>query len=219
MASKSFVSTLEVFKKIPASHLAELEKKMTEKKYAKGESLFLEGDPADTVWFVKDGHVKGVIHASNGRDLTLCMVGSKNMFGSCCCFGSEAYPCHGIAETDTTVLAFPMQDFLGLLDKYPAISRAVVEGLSKRLRQTKDMQTFEQESVEKRILHVLVNLVAEFGNTMPLTRREIAEMAGTTVETCIRTFSALEKDGLISSTRGKITVKNVQDLVDRQKTP
>lgn len=192
---------------------------MVEKKYAKGESLFLEGDPADTVWFVKDGHVKAVIHASNGRDLTLCMVGSKNMFGSCCCFGEAAYPCHGIAETDATVLAFPMQDFLSLLDKYPAISRAVVEGLSKRLRQTKDMQTFEQESVEKRILHVLVNLVAEFGNTMPLTRREIAEMAGTTVETCIRTFSALEKDGLISSTRGKITVKNVQDLVDRQKTP
>ena len=78
------------------------------------------------------------------------------------------------------------------------------------------MQTFDQESVEKRILHILVNLVAEFGNTIPLTRREIAEMTGTTVETCIRTFSNLEKEGLVSSARGKITVKSVRTLIDRQ---
>jgi CRP/FNR family transcriptional regulator len=216
MVTKSFVSTLEIFNKVPSAQIAEIEKKMVEKKYGRGESLFLEGNTAEFVWFVKEGHVKAVIHSASGRDMTLCMVGSQNMFGSCCCFGASAYPCHGIAETDTTVLALPMLDFLGLLDKYPEMSHAVVESLSKRLRQSKDMQAFEQESVEKRILHVLVNLVAEFGNTIPLTRREIAEMAGTTVETCIRTFSKLEEEKLVSSARGKITVKNVQDLVDRQ---
>ncbi len=216
MASKSFISTLEIFKKIPASQLSEIEKKMVERKFAKGESLFLEGDPAEFVWFVKEGHVKAVIHTANGRDLTLCMVGANSLFGTCCCFGGGEYPCHSVAETETVVVAFPMPDFLTLLDKYPEVSKAVVQHLSKRFRQSKDMQSFEQESVEKRILHILVNLVAEFGNTIPLTRREIAEMTGTTVETCIRTFSGLEKEGLVSSARGKITVKSVQDLIDRQ---
>jgi CRP/FNR family transcriptional regulator len=121
-----------------------------------------------------------------------------------------------VAETETTVVALPMQDFIALLDKFPEVGKAIVFHLSRRLRQAKDMQTFDQESVEKRILHLLVNLVAEFGNTIPLTRREIAEMTGTTVETCIRTFSNLEKEGLVSSARGKITVKSVQDLIDRQ---
>lgn len=216
MASKSFISTLEIFKKVPASQLSEIEKKMVERKFAKGESLFLEGDPAQFVWFVKEGHVKAVIHTANGRDLTLCMVGANSLFGTCCCFGGGEYPCHSVAETETVVVAFPMPDFLTLLDKNPEVSKAVVQHLSKRLRQSKDMQSFEQESVEKRILHILVNLVAEFGNTIPLTRREIAEMTGTTVETCIRTFSGLEKEGLVSSARGKITVKSVQDLIDRQ---
>ena len=41
-------------------------------------------------------------------------------------------------------------------------------------------------------------------------------MAGTTVETTIRTFSTLEKEGLVSSVRGKITVKDVRDLMARQ---
>lgn len=216
MTSRSILSTLEVFHKVPASQWPEIERKMVEKRYAKGESIFLEGDPAESVWFVKEGHVKAVIHSAGGRDMTLCMVGAKSMFGSCCCFGATAYPCHGVAETEAVVLAYPMADFLSLLEKYPELSRAVVEGLSRRLRQSKDMQTFEQESVEKRILHVLVNLVGEFGNTIPLTRREVAEMAGTTVETCIRTFSGFERDGLVSSSRGKITVRDVRVLIDRQ---
>jgi CRP-like cAMP-binding protein len=216
MAPKSFLSTLDVFKKIPSAQLTEIEKKMIERKYSKGESLFLEGDPAEFVWFVKEGHVKAIIHTANGRDLTLCMVGTNSMFGTCCCFGGGEYPCHSVAETETTVVAIPMQDFMDLLEKYPEMSKAVVHHLSRRLRQAKDMQTFDQESVEKRILHILTNLVAEFGNTIPLTRREIAEMTGTTVETCIRTFSGLEKEGLVYSTRGKITVKNLQDLIDRQ---
>ncbi|HJT23595.1 MAG TPA: Crp/Fnr family transcriptional regulator [bacterium] len=216
MTPKSFVSSLEIFKKLPSVVLAEVEKKMAEKKYAKGESLFLEGDPAENVWFVKEGHVKAVIHTAGGKDLTLCMMGVNNLFGTCCCFGGGRYPCHTVAETEVTVVSYPMQDFLSLMGKYPEMSKAVILQLSNRLRQSKDMQAFDKESVEKRILHILVNLVAEFGNTIPLTRREIAEMAGTTVETSIRTFSAFEKDGLVSSVRGKITVKNLQHLVDRQ---
>jgi CRP-like cAMP-binding protein len=215
MASKSFLSTLEVFKNVPLSQWPEVEKKMVEKRYQKGQTLFLEGDPADFVWFIKEGHVKAVIHSSNGKDLTLCMVGGGSMFGTCCCFGGGHHPCHTVAETDATVVTYPMPDFLTLLEKNPDLSKAVVTQLSQRLRQAKDMQTFDQEPVEKRILHVLVNLVAEFGNTIPLTRREIAEMTGTTVETCIRTFSALEKAGLVSGSRGKITIKDVQGLVGR----
>ncbi len=133
--------------------------------------------------------MKAVIHSAAGKDMTLCMVGANSMFGTCCCFGGGEYPCNSMAETDTTVAAYPMKDFLELLGKYPAMSKAVAMALSQRLRQSKEMQVFEQESVEKRVLHVLVGLVAEFGNTIPLTRREVAEMSGTTVETCIRTFS------------------------------
>lgn len=209
---KGLLAGLEIFRKLPAEALREAEKSVLERKYAKGDSIFLEGDPADYVWFVKEGHVKAVVHSAGGRDMTLCMNGSQTMFGSCCCFGEKTYACNGIAETDVTILAYPMGEFLGLLDRHPALSQAVVEELSKRLRQSKDMQAFEQESVEKRILHVLANLAAEFGNTIPLTRREIAEMAGTTVETSIRTFSRFEEEGLVATSRGKITLKSLKEL-------
>jgi CRP-like cAMP-binding protein len=214
--SRGFVSTLDLFKSIPPSQMSWLEKRLTEKRYPKGQPIFLEGDSATHVWFVKEGRVKAVKHMPQGRDLTICTLGQNHMFGTCCSFSAEHYPCNALAETDTVVVSLSMADFVDLMKKYPDVSRELVSHLSTRLRRMQDMRTFDQESVEKRILHVLVHLVGEFGNHIPLTRREVAEMAGTTVETCIRTFKTLEEEGLVETSRGLIVVKELQNLIDRQ---
>jgi CRP-like cAMP-binding protein len=212
---KSFLATMEIFKSIPAEALREIEQRMVEKKYTRQESILLEGDPAESVWFVKEGHVKAVSHVASGRCQTLCVVGARGMFGTCCCFAGGKYPCHSVAETDVTVISLPMTDFFALLSKYPQIGLALVAQISDRLRRTKDTQAFDQETVERRILHVLKDLVEEFGTTIPLTRREVAEMVGTTVETSIRTFSRLEEEGLVATSRGKIIIKSMKELTER----
>jgi CRP/FNR family transcriptional regulator, nitrogen oxide reductase regulator len=212
----SFLGTIDIFQKLPPAELVLLESKMTVKKYKKNEPIFLEGDPAKSIWFVKEGRVKAVKHLPQGRDLTVCTMGKSNMFGTCCCFSAESYPCNSVAESDTTVVSVPMAEFTAWMAKYPEISKGLVSHLSKRLRQSKDMQSFDQESVEKRILHVLTNLVSEFGAAIPLTRKEIAEMAGTTVETCIRTFRVLEEEGLVETARGLITIKDFAALAERR---
>ena len=212
--TRGFLSKMELFKNVPALLLAGLEARMREKKYAKRESIFLEGDPAEFIWFVKEGHVKEVIHSMGGRDMILAMVGPNGLFGTSAFMG-DAHLCQAIAETDATVVAFPVKDFLAFMDKCPAVGKAVIAKLSKLLRQSKEMQTFDQESVEKRILHVLINLVEEFGDTIPLTRKEIADMVGTTVESSIRTFVRLEREKLVATERGRIIVRSVQDLADR----
>lgn len=210
----SILSTIDLFKKLPADTLREVERHMVEKKYMKCESLFLEEDSAESVWFVKDGHVKEIHHSPNGRSNTLCIVGVNGMFGISA-FNSGEYGFHCIAETDATVISFPVQFFYELMGKYPQIARDVLSKISLLLRKSKDMQTFSQESAEKRILHVLLEMVGVFGKIIPLTRKEIAEMAGTAVETCIRTCIRLEKAGLMTSFHGQITVKNEGDLMDR----
>lgn len=217
-APQNFLATMDIFKNVPVEALREIERRAVERKYFRQESILLEGDPAENVWFVKEGHVKAVVHVASGRCQTLCMVGAKHMFGSCCALAGGQYPCHAVAETDVTVVSLPMADFTALLGKYPQIGLALVAQISNRLRLSKDMQTFDQENVEKRILHVLIGLVGEFGNTIPLTRKEVAEMVGTTVETSIRTFSRLEAEGLVATGRGRIMVKNTKELEQRLET-
>lgn len=206
---------MEIFRRLPKETLREIEAKVVERKFPKGTTILLEGEPADRVWFVKEGHIKAMTQGANGRTQTLCMVGQNGMFGSCCTLGGGHYPCHVEAETDVTAVSLPMADFKLLMERHPQVSRALAEEMSRKLNESKKTQSFDQESVEKRILHNLIGLVREFGNTIPLTRREIAEMAGTTVETSIRTFSKLEADQLVSTTRGRITVKDVALLVER----
>lgn len=214
-APKGFLATMEIFSGMPVEAVRDIERQMVEKKFARQQSILLEGDPADKVWFVKEGHIKAVVHAPNGRCQTLCMVGARQMFGSCCSLSGGAYPCHVVAETDVTVVSLPLPEFISLLGRYPQVGVALASQMSRRLRLSKEGQSFDQESVEKRILHVLLGLVEEFGNTIPLTRREVAEMAGTTVETCIRTFSRFEEEGLVSTARGRITLRNAKELARR----
>src|SRR5579859_963713 len=157
LSPKGFLGTMDIFKGIPATALQEVERRVMERKFVKNESIFLEGDPAEFVWFVKEGYVKAAVHAPNGRCQTLCMVGPHSMFGSCCSLGGGTYSCNSVAETEVTVVALPMSDFFSFMEKYPSLSRAIVGHISTRLRHAKGMQTFDQESVEKRILHVLAD--------------------------------------------------------------
>lgn len=203
---------LEILKGVPSWALREIG--MVERHVAKSGPIFLEGDPADRVWLVKEGWVKEGAYSANGRCLTLGIAGPGKLFGASS-LGDAEYSTHAIAETDATVVSVAYGRFLGLMAKFPGVSGAVLRSLSKLLRHSKDMQVFGQESVQKRILHVLADLVEDFGTTIPLTKREIAEMAGTTVESSIRTFSRLTRQGLVSTVRGSITVRDLGKLKER----
>ncbi len=214
VSKKPCLSVIDVFKGLPLPILGMIGDQATDKKYAKRESIFLEDDSAEFVWFVKEGHVKEVSHLFNGKSKTLCMVGPGGMFGVSA-FGGGKYGFHGLAETDASVLSFPIPVFQDLMEKYPVLAGGVLSRLSKLLRHSKDMQIFAQEPAEKRLLHVLVGMTAEYGLTIPLTRREIAEMAGTAVETCIRVLSRLETAGFITSLHGKLTIQNLEKIKER----
>jgi CRP-like cAMP-binding protein len=211
---RNSLSTMELFQNISFSTLQEIEKHFVERKYAKRETLFQEEDPADYIWFVKQGHVKEVSHSLDGKDQTVCMVGANGIFGISS-FDGGKYGFHGITVTEATVVSFPIQAFRILMAQHPEMARLVVSKISKLLKQSRDRQTISQECAEKRLLHVLLELAKEFGSTIPMTHREIASMAGTTAETCSRTFSRLAEAGLIAANHGKFTIKNIEGMTER----
>lgn len=211
---KSSLSAIDLFRKIPSTALWQIENQVLEKKYAKRECMFLEDDRADYVWFVKEGHVKLANHLMDGRSQTIVIKGPMGMFGLSS-MGQEVYGVYSMAETDATVISIPVQAFQDLLNKYSALRMAFLFHLSKLLRQAKAIEALSGESAEKRLLHSLVILADEYGNTIPLTSKEFAELAGTAEETCIRLFSRFKKAGLIASTHRKITIKNMEQFNSR----
>jgi len=85
--------------------------------------------------------------------------------------------------------------------------------VGERLKATQDrfmeMVTYE---VEQRVINILNELFVQFGTIVTLTHQEVAEMSGTTRESCTRILKRLEKIGIITSLRGRIILKNRNNL-------
>lgn len=203
---------VELFKNLPKEAMEIVSRYFEERTYKKGEAVYLEGDPAQFMWFVKSGRVNAAKTLPNGFVLTVCRVESGCMFGMCCDFKSKHYQCQSTAATEAVVVRVPIKQFMSLLEKYPQISGFLLEALAHRLGDAQHMRSLTQESVEKRIVDVLLSLKKEHGASLPFTRKEIAEMVGTTVETAIRVLSGFQKRGIIRSVRGVITLVKFADL-------
>ena len=83
---------------------------------------------------------------------------------------------------------------------------------SARLNEMQQRTITYQEPVKTRIVRILIQLRESNGNELPFTKREISELAATTVETTIRVLSDLQKKHWIASQRGKILLKDIPRL-------
>jgi CRP/FNR family transcriptional regulator len=115
-----------------------------------------------------------------------------------------------------TVIRISRQDLYKIMEEYPILKLEIVKYFSDKLRDAHEMlKNIATERVEKRIASLLLKLSEKAGVeergykklNFQLTRQEIAEMVGTTVETCIRTTSKFQKKGMLKSSNNRIMIK------------
>ena len=206
------VATMPFADALPESERKILTERFAQKSYPKGSILFHAEGRADFVWLLKEGRVHLTQVTSQGRILTNCVMVPGDVF---CCLSSldkKVYPADAMAAQDSVVIRIPIDVFSGWMQKYPAFMQRMLCFFCERLRSAERRNCQLQEPVRDRILSVLAALSRKFGATIPFTCREIAEMAGTTVETTIRIFSLLKKEKVISTRRGKITLQDLEKV-------
>lgn len=184
-----------------------------ERSYQAGEPIFWEGDTPEWFYVIARGNVKVVKHSSQGKEFIIAFFGPGEMFGEVAVFEDKPYPASALAATDVTVLGVKGTDFSAFLAARPEVSLRIINILGGRLRDAQSrLRDIAGERVDQRVAGILVMLSSKLGTTLPFTRQEIADMAGTTTETAIRIMSQLRSRGIISSVRGKITVIDGQKL-------
>ncbi|MBI2885156.1 MAG: Crp/Fnr family transcriptional regulator [Candidatus Omnitrophica bacterium] len=177
-----------------------------EQRFAKGQTVFRAGDPADAVWVVRTGRVHLMKFLEGGQAATTCVMTPRESF---CCLPAldrQPYPVNAIAATDTVVLRIPIAAFHDLLQRNPTFLEDALGVFCERLRQVEHKSCMLYDPVERRLAQALLTLSGKFGTTIPLTKHELAELAGTTVETAIRVLSDLKKRKILSSSRGSTTI-------------
>jgi CRP/FNR family transcriptional regulator len=174
-----------------------------EERFREGEFLFYEGDPPQGLFILKAGEIKIIKHSPRGKDVILRLIGPEEMFGEVAAFDGRPSPASAQALLDSIVLHLPQKDFLHLLRVHPSIALRIIEDLARKLRDANDLiRALTTETVEKRIATVLLKLAEKLGKPeergirlkIHLSRQDLADMAGTTIETAIRVLSKFTKD-------------------------
>jgi len=202
-----------IFSSLKDDELAELAKLAIERSFVPDESIFWDGDAPEWFYIVAEGRVKVVKHSSLGKEFIIAFFGSGEMFGEVAVFEDKPYPASAQAVAETKVLGIKRKDFLSFLAQRPGVALRIISVLGGRLRDAQGrLKDLAGERVEQRLALTLLMLSAKLGSTLPFTRQEIADMAGTTTETAIRFMSRLKDGGIIRSTRGKIIILNETKL-------
>ena len=196
-----------IFSSLSRDELAELSALAVPRSFESGEFVFWEEDAPEWFYLVAEGRVKVVKHSSSGKEFIIAFFGPGEMFGEVAVFEDKPYPASAQAIAETKVLGIKRRDFQSFLADRPQVALRIINVLGGRLRDAQSrLKDLAGERVEQRLAQTLLMLSAKLGSTLPFTRQEIADMAGTTTETAIRVMSRLKQGKIIRSVRGKIII-------------
>ncbi len=210
-----------IFRRLAAADLQHLGAVAQVREFDKGAMLFAEGDPSDGFYTVITGRVKIFKVTARGADVILEIFGPGDPVGAVAVYEARAYPASAVALEPTTCVLVPRSAFFALLETHPSLVRGLLLGLTHRLVElTNRLTELSGGRVEARLARLFLKLADDAGRPdaggvfipMPLSRQELADLTGTTIETTIRIMSRwgkqeivrTEKDGFLVADRSAL---------------
>lgn len=218
---------LEDLKKIPIfsalndEELKEIQHYLTKENFKKKQEIFSEGDPSDWFYILINGKVKITKMSVDGREIIIELISPPDFFGGFAVLKGFPYPANAVAMEDSNVIKISRHNLLKIIDRFPNVMYDMTANLGDRIREFHDtLKNIALERVESRIAALILKLADKTGEkkdktiliNMRLTKQDIAEMVGTTVETTIRVMSKFKKSGFIDDKDGKVLIKNLEAL-------
>lgn len=207
------METLKGFRMLPAGERVRVAGATRERRFERGATVFAQGQPAESVWAVKEGLVHIIRLGSSGRELVAEVIPPGELFGAIVALEGRPYPATAVIAEPSVVWSIPAALARDLCQKYPPLRVTILEQVASRLRSAHErLQSVALEPVEQRLARLLLTLANKVGQqkdglmTVSATRQELADMIGTTVETVIRTTSRWQHAGVVRTVRHTVVL-------------
>jgi CRP-like cAMP-binding protein len=170
----------------------------------KKQTIFAQGDMADSVFYLQKGRVKLTVVATSGKEATIGILNEGDFFGEGCLTGQPRRMCSATAMTDCTAMRIEKKSMLEVIHREQSFSDMFVAYLlTRNIRYEEDLVDQLFNSSEKRLARILL-LLAQFGKdgkpevAIPkISQETLAEMVGTTRSRVNFFMNRFRKLGLI----------------------
>ena len=189
--------------------------------YPRGATIFGEGDPSDHFYVVTNGRVKVYKSTPAGKDVILEIFTAGDPLGAVAVYEGLPFPASAVALDPTTCVLIPRGDFFTLIEQHPSLVRGLLLGLTQRLVElTTRLTDLTGGRVEPRFARLFLKMAQESGQAAPggtfirltLSRQELADLTGTTIETAIRIMSRWGKQDIVRTEKDGFLVVNREAL-------
>jgi CRP/FNR family transcriptional regulator, anaerobic regulatory protein len=184
----------------------------------KGQHFIIEGAPVQGLYFVRHGKVKVAKTGLNGKEQIIRFARDGEIVGHRGFGASQFYQINAVALEGSTLCIFSTATMNEMLHTVPSLTYDLMLIYAEELNASESkVKKFAQMTVREKIIDAFLYINRKFGHVkgylnIQLSRKEIADFAGTTEEQVIRVISALKKEGLITTSEKKIGIKNVELL-------
>src|SRR5512135_394183 len=210
-----------LFSGLDENNLAEVAGIAVKRAFARGESLFAEGDVATGFYLLASGSIKLCKVSPDGKEKVLHFVHPSETFAEAAFFGDGKYPAEARALEGGAALFFPREAFMGLLERNPRFSLNLIVSLSLLLRRfARQIEELSFAEVPARLAAYLIELAAKKSTTyqgktyldLDMKKGELASHIGTVSETLSRSLKKLKDDGIIEVDGSRVIIHDVERL-------
>ena len=214
------------FAALPAAAKAALARIAAPCRFDAGQVIYLEGEPAETLYILERGWVKATRMSPEGREQATLVLKAGEIFGDVAVYTDSPYPCTVIALEAVEVWAVDKAAMLDLIARYPELAMAVIRRLGERvLHYVGLVEDLSLRSVEARLASTLLKHAGVSGGRLVVHRRtwttfdEMAARLGTVRDVLSRALKTLEDEGLLRVGRHEIAILDPRGLAARGHTP
>ena len=210
-----------IFKKLSPEDRRRVAQAASVKRYAKGELIFEEDSPSDAFYTIASGRVKIFKMLASGKDLILEVFGTGDPLGAVAAYDGRPFPASASALEDTSCVVIPRAVFFRLLEEHPSLVRGLLLGMTLRLVElTNRLAELSGGRIEPRFARLFLKLARDMGRPerggryipLALSRQELADMTGTTIETAIRIMSRWSKQDIVHTEKEGFLILDVKAL-------
>lgn len=192
------------------------------RRFSAGTAVFGQGDPAEHFFVLLHGRLRVTQVTPTGEQIVVRMVNPGDLFGIARALQRATYPGTATAVVESLALVWSTDQWDDMILRYPSFAASTIQTIGQRLQDAHTrLREMSTEAVERRLGHTVLRLAQQSGRKepagiridFPISKQDLAEMAGTTLYTVSRILTAWETAGLVDGGRQKLLVRDPHRLL------